>query len=1047
MILRDTLQRIGDMSEGEIRQRLDHFLVSPQGAKTLSQLRDVLMDHLLNKLAVQDKDHEVPEGLRYGEFLADGVDKVKFVYVPDNFEAEDDQSMIDQVLEALDIPNPQLTFFYDKGTSLAPGNCETNSGTYRYPLPTSDPSCKLVAERVSQVLDGINEACGQTKSMHLLARPFAGNELSRMVCDSVRQRKGTIALGLFNATEFSVVDRDAPPEKCGEDGCRLFPFDPSSESKTRDGDLAFLASHGVEVREADGRVFVDGLREDNDGYGKERYVVPVRLAENRGSRGFHWEENAYFPPQPPRCVPGSALDAAVKNSINDAAVKHAINDAAVKNASKVDHQLPFWKTKGQMDARARFYSRDGHRPDGRRTFLTPRVFQECTKASPAEVTKFIKVDVRPTNFESAESAFFGAMGVQGGLLRNVTHVLVFAGDGGRRDDFIQRFFSRFDAGVVVAGGTGPVYDKAVQWGINGGRPLFVLHGSGGTAAPLASMISVGMQRVVGQPAHLIAGFIEREFNPLKNKKLNGAHERVEQAHVDACAVTDRFNPETALIIDISESVQTLKIDRMQDDITAVMATVYDQEAHELGGVIADRKAWRIARGMVRRLERHARWYRCESWFWVMLSRIAFLVTTAGAIVQQLEWVDTLDPLVGTVLHYVCFGSPLVMGLVVALDSTYRPTHKYAALWSTAKRIESEIYRFRTRTMSYRTSKGGVPGSSRRRFTAACEANLETMGLTDSRMGVIALVAAKEWILRHRVVAESRKGGMNDAAKKIIGVDLGKLRLGEMMGSLGELSDLGLDDDMSDTDEGRSHAEPAGGASLGTATKSRRNLLRSASRLAAAEEESHGAYETGAVIIGDRKVSLGALRRDALKMYRKSTGQQATLLSADEYIAERLLPKLRDAQKRSPGLSRSLRLLQLFILLGSVGAVALQTINESQYSYLVPLVLAFVAVLEFIVSFTQLESNLPAVNATTLALTRAYMWWNGLSTIQQRMPESKDTLVDVVESAVLLQEQSFVQGALANLEKTTRNMKLSADGDDAASADSGAGDAQSRSVRA
>ena len=43
----------------------------------------------------------------------------------------------------------------------------------------------------------------------------------------------------------------------------------------------------------------------------------------------------------------------------------------------------------------------------------------------------------------------------------------------------------------------------------------------------------------------------------------------------------------------------------------------------------------------------------------------------------------------------------------------------------------------------------------------------------------------------------------------------------------------------------------------------------------------------------------------------------------------------------------------FILLGSVGAVALQTINESQYSYLVPLVLAFVAVLEFIVSCTQL----------------------------------------------------------------------------------------------
>ena len=65
---------------------------------------------------------------------------------------------------------------------------------------------------------------------------------------------------------------------------------------------------------------------------------------------------------------------------------------------------------------------------------------------------------------------------------------------------------------------------------------------------------------------------------------------------------------------------------------------------------------------------------------------------------------------------------------------------------------------------------------------------------------------------------------------------------------------------------------------------------------------------------------------------------------------------------------------------------------------------------------QLESLLPAVNGTAMALVRVLLWWDGLSLVQQRTPSSKDQLVDVVEHALLMQHRGYVEGALAMLGK-------------------------------
>ena len=92
-------------------------------------------------------------------------------------------------------------------------------------------------------------------------------------------------------------------------------------------------------------------------------------------------------------------------------------------------------------------------------------------------------------------------------------------------------------------------------------------------------------------------------------------------------------------------------------------------------------------------------------------------------------------------------------------------------------------------------------------------------------------------------------------------------------------------------------------------------------------------------------------------------------------------------------------------------------------------LAFGALLEFTISYQALESRLPNVNAASAALTKVLLWWDGLGVIQQRMPASKEYLVDAVETALLIQHEAYVQGALASLKSKTGKEEKTAEPED------------------
>ena len=377
-----------------------------------------------------------------------------------------------------------------------------------------------------------------------------------------------------------------------------------------------------------------------------------------------------------------------------------------------------------------------------------------------------------------------------------------------------------------------------------------------------------------------------------------------------------------------------------------MASVYDK-VPELGGIEADRRSVRHALALQQHLHNGAQRQRWEATVIVSIMRLLFVGTAISAALKEQAGQENEG------VRWVAITLPLLLGIMTTIYATYRPIQKFAALKSAAAEIESEIFRFRTRTRPYYASKSTVHGKGHRSlFASACERILSTHLTGDVRVGATRFADAEKWLLNPVLpVKDVEEGILTQAA----GAQ-------------------------------QSRAAPRHSAGQPSASSDR-----------AAAPSSSGVWRTP---------------RDVTSSRSSVADDVTSMLSAEEYTRSRVLHELRLAQSAAPRISRQLKLLQLLVTLGA----AVMVVFQSELPLWTPVVLASISTFEFVISYQQLESTLPAVNATAVAILRVLVWWDGLSLIQQRMPASKDRLVDVVETALVMQHQGFVQGAIANLGK-------------------------------
>eukprot|EP00908_Phaeocystis_cordata_P022270 Transcript_4692.p1 GENE.Transcript_4692~~Transcript_4692.p1 ORF type:complete len:869 (-),score=149.70 Transcript_4692:527-3061(-) len=465
-----------------------------------------------------------------------------------------------------------------------------------------------------------------------------------------------------------------------------------------------------------------------------------------------------------------------------------------------------------------------------------------------------------------------------------------------QNNFADMLQDQLPTGVIAAGGTRPLFDSCVEC-LKAGRPIFCFRGTGGSSSTIAKLIDFGKLKK-GQPAGAglqsrppagkkkLEEFIAREFSP--DAPVTGdardfgptvQRNILRDARALACNFPEHFNPASALVIEVGapegKEFELTKfspeagdsVDILQDQITKVMASVYDN-VPELGGVEADARSVRHALALQSHLKRGAARYRREGSLIITIMRILGVATSVAAALRS-------DPQYqGGVadsdwLHWVSMALPLMLAVSASVLTTYRPIQKFAALSSAAHEIESEIYRFRTRTRPYYATKSTASGKGHRQlFSSTCDRILATHMTGDASLSAERLVDADRWLAL-----------TPDANNNVSTKSLAPVAPAAEKGRKGKLG------------------TPSDGAGVALAAGD------------GPEVEMPTVTQAGSA-------------NEQQQQQQQPKKSETSTLAADEYTIERALPELKKAQRAAPRISRQLKALQLLVIIGAAVRSAL-----------------------------------------------------------------------------------------------------------------------------
>lgn len=504
-----------------------------------------------------------------------------------------------------------------------------------------------------------------------------------------------------------------------------------------------------------------------------------------------------------------------------------------------------------------------------------------------------------------------------------------------------------------------------------------------------------------------------------------------------------FNAEAYVIFDMTKS---LDINHMQDRITKVMSSVFET-LPELGGVEKDKAVIAQSKGIIHMLSMAKKRYRMHSFVFQLLIRIVLF-----SAVTLTVWQSTLDEdsTLYDAFRVANIILPLVGSVLLALDSSYRPAFKFVALLLAEKRIESEIFRYRTRTGIYRPL-GRVGTESRKRvrmvFSQKCQDILAECVQSDFSTGtlfqsVYMSQSAKNtglWSLPAATLKRDRGmfgGGGNDD---------------DVVGAV-ERGDPGVAAGPDMIPEG-AEAQPeqprsAATARSGSLKKHKSKVVMGPSTVYVPNQKRPGHdkmfyshqyvfdekpecpnkqienifysrdydFRPDANFLKEEQYGLTFCeeiesRLDDDFFGRKNVKVEA-VMKASQYIDARLTNCGREFYLELPRLTLMHRIFLFLSISLTAAATGFVSFNLEAW---VPVVLAGAAAAEFAGSYLQLDARIPRLNASACELTKVLLWWNGLTLIQCRQPSNKDQLVERTENAILAQYENLA-GSTASFAK-------------------------------
>lgn len=166
-----------------------------------------------------------------------------------------------------------------------------------------------------------------------------------------------------------------------------------------------------------------------------------------------------------------------------------------------------------------------------------------------------------------------------------------------------------------------------------------------------------------------------------------------------------------------------------------MSSVFDHQP-EMGGHVQERRAVLHAQGLQVMLEIAAKHYWNQAFWLQVILRILILATTVVAVIHT---VNVSNGAPGkTELTTAIVVLPLLVGMMATIYAAYRPVLKFGACLSAAKRIEGEVYKYRSRVTPYRATKRSAQRKSHRElFSENCGLIWKDVAESDVRAGSVA----------------------------------------------------------------------------------------------------------------------------------------------------------------------------------------------------------------------------------------------------------------------------------------------------------------------
>jgi len=616
------------------------------------------------------------------------------------------------------------------------------------------------------------------------------------------------------------------------------------------------------------------------------------------------------------------------------------------------------------------------RNDKQRKYISKAIFDHDSHCVPLgdEARKAIKVSCKLTPYEEAYfEKHRGVTCIANGLANMCSHRLVFSSNK-RKNEFKRQFIEYFPTGAIAAGSNRSELYSAIRC-LRDGRPLFILKGTG----------------IVARAAEM---FISRCNNPEVNLNSLGSEldcyipitaDIIPEAKSLLSTVRSslpHYSPDTYQCIDLSKDI---RMDDMKDRISEVIGTVFDLYP-EVGGDEKDAEALRFCDNLSDQVKGAKGRYKFYSIVVQILMRtmillIVSLATTDFTLNNNNNQVDTAD---GTdagdgsigVLQLITLISALIGAALYLIDAYCRPSLKYAALLLAESRLESETFRFKTRTGEYRLlDSSGTKRDIRAIFTKNSQRLFDECVQSDFAHASLKPLwpYGKKDKAEENVVKRSR-----GIPRGIDSYDSSSFHMSTPSSSY-------------ELESGSSKSKPV----------SSKDMQKFSSKDIQKIDSALSSKSTSSSFFPPSQRDLSSIQ---------CLSYSDRCLSFDDFIMKRLQPALQESEHNLPLYTFFKNMTHLVVIGLTSGCALLVIFGQIQW---IPLALAGASSAEFILHFFHLTTRVSVLNVSTRELRQVNTWEQGLNAIQTRLPSKKNELVDRCENAIL---SSYDYLAFSNITK-------------------------------